>query len=116
MHELSIAQSLLEAAVAEAERAGAVRVTRIGCRIGAMCYVNAELLREAFEMLRGETVCAEAELEVAKSTLQAACPSCQHRFDVLDWNWQCPRCSSWAAAIAGGDELELTSIEAEVRK
>ncbi|MCG8409066.1 MAG: hydrogenase maturation nickel metallochaperone HypA [Phycisphaerales bacterium] len=114
MHEFSVAQSLIEAATAEAAEAGAVRVTRLYCRIGVLRQVDEWLLKEAFEVARQETVCETADLSIEMVYLQLACPRCEQTFSMRDWDWQCPRCGTEGIQPTGGDELELTSLEAEV--
>lgn len=113
MHEFSIVQSLLDVAVKEARRAGAQRVLRLDCRIGELRYVNTQLMREAFELLSHGTLCEDAELRVEKTYMQARCPQCARSFNVQNWDWRCPDCGVNGSIVGGGDELELTSIEAE---
>jgi hydrogenase nickel incorporation protein HypA/HybF len=114
MHELSIAQSLLEAALTEARRAGATRITRVSCRIGDLRQIDSRLMAEAFEAVRCGTLCDQAELAVEKSYVQARCRQCERCFEVRDWDWQCPACKAEGVILGGGDELELVSIEAEI--
>ena len=113
MHEFSIVQSLLDVTVAEAKRAGATRVLRLNCRIGSLRQVDDRLISEAFELLCRGTICEDAELRIEKTYLRARCSRCQQSFDVRDWNWHCPECGGEGSALGGGDELELTFIEAE---
>ncbi len=114
MHEFSIVQSLLGAAETEARRAGATKVTRMTCRIGTMRHVDDVLLREAFEMARADTICAECELVVEKTRMFARCPNCDVRFSVDNWDWACTACGAIGVDPSGGDELDLVSMEAEV--
>jgi hydrogenase nickel incorporation protein HypA/HybF len=114
VHEFSIAQALVEAAVEEARRAGAMRVNKLNCRIGTLRQVNDWLMQEAFGIARADTLCAEAVLVIKKTYLRATCPQCRVAFAVRDWDWTCPTCGSLGADPAGGDELELLSLEAEV--
>lgn len=116
MHELSIVQSLLDVALAEARRAGAARVTRLNCRIGELRQIDDRLLVEAFELLRPGTLCDTAELCVEKTFIRARCSGCGREFDVRNWQWRCPACGEEGSALNGGDELELTSIEAEIEE
>lgn len=113
MHEFSIAQSLFDVAVAEAQRAGAKRVLRLDCRIGELRQIDDRLLSEAFEILCPGTICEDAELQIEKTYMQANCPRCQRDFAVRGWDWCCPACGAEGSVLGGGDELELTSIEAE---
>jgi len=114
VHEYSIVQELLSVAAVEARRAGAVRVTGLHCRIGALRQLDHRLLLEAFELLRSETVCAEAELRIETTFVTACCGRCQHEYAVHDWNWDCPRCGGSGHPLGGGDELDLISLEAEI--
>ncbi len=104
----------MTAAEAEARRVGATRITRLHCRIGALRQVDGDLLREAFELARGGTLCSAAELTVERTHLLADCPGCHTPFPIIDWQWNCPTCGSHGINAAGGDELELLSLEAEV--
>lgn len=116
MHEFSIAQSLLEVASAQARQAGAVRVTRLYCRIGDLCQIHDGVMAEAFELLSSGTLCEGARLHVERTFMRAECPRCQQGFDVRNWDWNCPTCGAQGVLVGGGDELELTSIEAETEE
>jgi hydrogenase nickel incorporation protein HypA/HybF len=113
MHEFSIVRSLLDVAVAEADRAGAKRVLRIDCRIGALRQIDDGLMSEAFNILRDGTICAEADLRIEKTYMRASCPRCERDFDVRGWNWCCPQCGMEGTLVGGGDELDIVAIEAE---
>jgi hydrogenase nickel incorporation protein HypA/HybF len=112
MHELSIALSLIELASEHARRAGAGRITRLNCRVGALLQIEDDLLRDAFEAARPGTPCEAAELSIEKAPLRAQCPRCRRSFVVKDWDWNCPICRAEGEPLDGGDELELVSIEA----
>lgn len=113
MHELSIACSLVQLAEARAQRAGAKRVTRLNCRIGALRQIEDELMRGAFDCARQGTLCREAELVIEKIPLRAHCSRCRRPFAVDQWNWNCPICGADGQPLPGGDELDLTSIDVE---
>lgn len=113
MHELAIAQCLVELAAEHARRAGARCVTRLNCRIGALRQVDGELIRGAFEVARAGSPCKDAELNIETVPLRAWCEACAERFTVAGWAWTCPRCGRTGVLLDGGDELELVSIDAE---
>jgi len=114
MHELAAAHELVEAACDYARRAGAKRVSRLHCRIGSLRALDERLLSEAFEIARRGTICERAELRIEKPGMTCLCPSCRERFEIREWQWECPRCGTEGVDPMGGDELELVSIEAEV--
>ncbi|MDX1439880.1 MAG: hydrogenase maturation nickel metallochaperone HypA [Rubricoccaceae bacterium] len=114
MHELAIAQSLLETASHEAARVGAKSVSQLSCQVGSLRQVNCWLLQEAFAIARIGTTCAEAELVIQKKFPSARCPKCDKTFTILDGTWTCPRCEAAGYFIGGGDELDLLTVEVEV--
>jgi len=114
VHEISIAQAIVTAACTEASRAGAVRIKKLLCRIGAMRHVDDWLLKEAFVIASAGSMCDGCEFEIEKTYMQSLCPRCQKRFSVQNWNWLCPTCGAEGQSPTGGDELDLLSIEAEV--
>lgn len=113
MHELSIALAMVEMASEHARRAGADRVTRLNCRFGLLRQVDPESMQAAFDIAREGTPCATAELRVETVPMLAQCPACGRTIALGDWNWTCKTCGVDAVPLSGGDEMELTSIEAE---
>jgi len=113
MHEFSVAQALLDAALPEAARYGATRITAVACRIGVLRQVDASLLGEAFAAVAEGTVCAGAVLAIERTFLHATCSQCGLRFAVRNWDWRCPHCHGDGVDPAGGDELELVSVDLE---
>ena len=114
MHELTVAQSLVDMAVAEAGRHGATRITRIACRIGRLRAVDDSLLHEAFAIAREGGVAANAELEIGSVGMALKCPACGRETQLDGWQFDCPECGSSDVTLSGGDELELSSIDVEV--
>jgi len=114
MHELSIVNSLLDAAEAEAAQHGATRITHVYCRIGCLRQVDQMLLHEAFDLARRGTLADGAALSVTKVGMRLSCHECSHQTDLDGWRFDCPACGSTKIALDGGDELELTSLTLEL--
>ena len=114
MHELSIANGLLEAAAAEARRHEATRILRLDCRIGCLRQVDQGLLTEAFELARTNTLADTAELAVTYVGMHLASRPCGYEADLDGWQFECPQCGSTEINLTGGDELELTSLQLEI--
>ena len=114
MHELSIAQSILEVAQAEARRHGAARIVRILCRIGCLRQAHTSLLGEAFDLAKTGTLAADAKLTVETVGMGLDCSGCGTHTELEGWRFDCPGCGSTAVQLSGGDELELTSMDLEV--
>ena len=112
MHEFSIARALIARVEAEAGTRAAVSVRRLQVRIGELAGVEPELLASAYEVLRKDTLCGEAELEVEAVPACWSCPRCEGRI-ARGEALRCPACDE-PARLASGDEIVLERIEMEV--
>ncbi len=112
MHELSIAQSLIQQANACASEHGAARVLRLNLRIGRLSGVTQRALLFCFALAAEETLCAGAELAIEEVPIRAMCPQCNESKVIGEsYRFICPDCHSPTAQLLTGQELELVSIE-----
>jgi hydrogenase nickel incorporation protein HypA/HybF len=112
VHELSIAQCVIDEACEAAARAGSVRVTKLMLRIGALSGVVDEALRFSFEVAAEGTACQGAALEIERVDLRVMCTHCEKPSTISDgFSLICPECGSPTPEILAGQELELTSLE-----
>jgi hydrogenase nickel incorporation protein HypA/HybF len=112
MHEMSITQSLLEIALAEAAKSGAKRITAINLQIGALTGVVEESVAMYLEFLAKDTPAEGVRLVVTAMPVSARCPSCDFTFSVEDLVFVCPRCGGMAQVVTGR-ELFMESLEVE---
>ena len=112
MHELSIAENVLEIVERNLAERGFTRLTGVTLRVGLLAAVDEEALRFAFEVLTDEGPHKGAVLEVEKTFPSARC-SCGTSFEVDDLIYTCPRCGAVQAELTGGDELEVVRMEVE---
>ena len=114
VHELGIAQSILESALDGARRAGAERVHVVRLRLGRLAGVVRESLEFAFEVIRQGTPAAGATIEVEDVPARFRCRACSAEFSprddppVLE---SCPGCGGRDATLVSGREIEIASIE-----
>jgi hydrogenase nickel incorporation protein HypA/HybF len=94
MHEVGIANSILEAGHTEAARRPGATLTGIGVRIGVLSGVDIDALRFAFECITAET---EDEKVVLSPFTDAPCP----------------RCHSTRTKFVSGDQLDIAFVEVE---
>jgi len=113
MHELSIANSILEAVRKERERLNGTRVTKVGVRIGELAGVDPDALSFGFEVLVKDTDLEPLALAIELVPRRHECSRCGHRFAVVDYRMDCPACGSTATRCVGGDELQLAYLEVE---
>ena len=123
MHELSIAQSLVElvedelAAEAVAQSRGGEPapcrpVKRVTVRVGDLSGVVPEALRSAFAIAVGRSSLRGAELAIEHCPAVVWCDRCRREQPVASpQHMRCPTCGELSPTLVGGRELELASIE-----
>lgn len=113
MHELGIANSILQEARREAQRHPEGRVRKLRVRVGELAGVNPEALRFCFEVLVRDAGLEPLALEIETCPRRQRCPACGQNFIVKAYDLRCPECGTAETQFAGGDELELASLELE---
>jgi hydrogenase nickel incorporation protein HypA/HybF len=113
MHELGIAQSLLEIVEQEARPYEGARIIRIQLRIGKMSTVVPDALRFAFDAITRGGMAEGAALEIEEVPLTIRCRTCEADFIVEDPFMICPQCGAADVEMVSGRELELRSMEIE---
>ncbi|RUL88771.1 hydrogenase maturation nickel metallochaperone HypA [Tautonia sociabilis] len=114
MHELSIAESLISAAV-EAIEGGetgtAPVVEEVHLRLGVLAGVEAEALRFCFEVAAEGTPLAGSRLVIEEVPVLIYCSSCRREEQLPGvQGFSCPRCGEPSREIRRGRELELASL------
>ena len=111
MHEMSIANSILEAVRKESSARGGVRVSKVGVRVGELAAVDPEALRFCFQAIVQGSDLEPLALEIEVKPRQQRCPACDLTFHVKDYNLACPTCGSQKTECVSGDELDLAYLE-----
>ena len=112
MHETIVAQSILDAILAEAAKINTKPVSaKLLC--GQLNPINDEVLNFAFEAAAKDTVCQGVTLEVVHIPLKATCKKCGETFEFDIYSPSCTSCNSVEFDIAPDAELLLEEIEFE---
>ena len=113
MHEMGIANSILEAVTTELRRYPGSCARKIGVRIGELSAVDPESLQFSFQALTRDTKFESLALEVEFVPRCQSCRACGLEFQVRDYKFDCPRCGSLDSKCIAGEELDLAYIEVE---
>ncbi|QIA27591.1 hydrogenase maturation nickel metallochaperone HypA [Thermaerobacter sp. PB12/4term] len=114
MHELSIAQNLVELAAEEARRRGLTRVRAVHVRLGVLAGVVKDALLFCFDIVTAGTPLEGARLAIEEVPVEIFCPRCrQPRRLPEPLPMACPECGTRTAEIVHGRELELFALEGE---
>jgi hydrogenase nickel incorporation protein HypA/HybF len=110
MHEVSVAESLVESITKEAMRLNAKPLAaRISC--GQLNPINDEVMQFAFEVAIKGTICEGMTLTVVHISWRATCRDCSDEFDFDVYSPVCPKCGSSRFEMADDTPLQLDEIE-----
>jgi hydrogenase nickel incorporation protein HypA/HybF len=113
VHELAVAQRLLEIVEQEARPYAGARVRRIALRIGRLSAVVPDALRFAFDAITRGGIAEGAYLEIEEVPLSIRCRQCAEVFQMDDPFMICPQCGGIDVELVSGRELEIRSMEIE---
>jgi hydrogenase nickel incorporation protein HypA/HybF len=114
MHELAVAQSIVDAVEARAAECNAARVKGVRLKIGEASGIVTDSLTFCFEMLASlDPTLAGAQLLIDTVPHRARCRHCATEFNVINFVAQCPTCKEWSSEIVSGTELQILEMEIE---
>jgi|SRR5579859_401868 len=112
MHELAIAQSIVDVVEARATQCHAAQVKSVRLKIGEASGIVADSLTFSFEMLASfDSVLSGAQLLIDVVPHRARCRPCASEFTVLNFVAQCPTCAGWETEVISGTELQVLEME-----
>jgi hydrogenase nickel incorporation protein HypA/HybF len=111
MHEMAIAESMLEIVLETARRSGAARVTTVRLEIGALSHVAPDALRFCFDAVTRDGIAEGSALDIVTTPGTAWCMPCGENVPLERLGDACPRCGSYQLAVAKGDEMRVREIE-----
>jgi hydrogenase nickel incorporation protein HypA/HybF len=109
VHELSIAESILEAVRKEV----ATRPIRVGLRIGELAAVDVDSLTFCFEAVLKGTDWENLQLDARVCPIRRTCRDCGNEFAVVEYDATCAKCAGTNTRPSGGDELDFDYLEVE---
>jgi len=113
VHELSIAQSLLEIVLEESRKHGMTKVRVIRLQVGELAAVVPDSLLFCFEMISENTAACGAIIEIETVPVVARCSQCQLLFQVENHVFVCPECQVPVMELVSGRDLSVMSVEGE---
>ncbi len=111
MHELALAQNILNIVeqYVPAARAPDVRAVRV--RVGNLAGVVPDSLDFCFGAIVGGTPWQSAKLDIDRVAARAACRACSITFEIEDLAFVCPSCGSLDVELVSGMELQVLEVE-----
>jgi len=110
MHELSIAQGIVELAEREARNHHADSIEELELEIGVLAGVDQVALEFALESALKGSLLENARIIRQQIAGEGRCGDCENQFPVENLFTACPVCGSYAVKIIKGKELRIKSI------
>ena len=110
MHEVSIAENILQIVEDTASANHLGRVVHVTLEIGQFSGVEPDLLRFAFEVIGKGTLMQDSEIEIITPPLLLYCHTCETEYlGELD-DLRCPACLGEQFDVLQGREMLVRSI------
>lgn len=113
MHEMSLAEGVLQLVEETARREQAHRVKLVVLEIGQLASVEAEALRFCFEAVSRDSVAQGAALEILSVPGSGWCMLCADTVPMQERYGVCPTCGSYGLTATAGMEMRVREIEIE---
>ena len=112
MHELSVAQGLVELVADEVARDGPVRVLSVQLRIGPLSGVEPSALLFAYDAATAGTPLDGSALHIEEVPATVFCEPCGVERELVAVTClRCPACGAATPNVVRGRELEVVSVE-----
>jgi len=113
MHEMSIAESVLQIIEDKARADGYARVRTVWLEIGQLAAVEKESLRFCFDVVTRDSVAQDARLEIIETAGQGWCMECACSVALPALYEPCPNCGSFQIEVTSGEEMRVKELEVE---
>jgi hydrogenase nickel incorporation protein HypA/HybF len=113
MHELSIAEAVVE--IAERNARGR-RVAVVDLKVGHLRQVVPSALEFAFELVAQGTLVEGAELRMKEVAAAGDCRACGRETPLPEFPLACRHCGGFDVEVTRGEELLVDSLELEDNK
>ena len=113
MHELSIAQSIVDIIQEEMGKHGAKTLKSVHLNIGEMSSIMHDSLSFCFKIITADTQLDGADLIMETIPLKGYCKSCDHEFKIKNYAFVCTLCGGSNIDAVSGRDLSIVEIEVE---
>jgi hydrogenase nickel incorporation protein HypA/HybF len=111
VHELGIAQSIIDIVTKVANENGGGRISRVSIQAGELRALVKDQLTFCFDFAAEGTQAAGAKLDVEVIPVEALCESCNREFRVRNFEFICPDCGGTSVRVLRGKELRILEVE-----
>ena len=111
MHEMSLAQSIVEIVENTAQQNQAPSVVSVKLIVGELAGVEMHALMQRLNIATQGTVMQDAKIEIERPEGTAWCLKCQKTVPIHRRGEPCPECGSYQLSVNGGDDFRVSELE-----
>ena len=113
MHELSIAQNIIEIVEQYVPGAAMAEVRSVRVRVGRLSGIVPDSLEFSFSAIVAGTPLGSARLDIEDVPAVCRCEACSAEFEAADFVFVCPACGNVNTRLLSGSDLQVVDIELE---
>jgi hydrogenase nickel incorporation protein HypA/HybF len=113
MHEMSLADGVLQVIEDSAKTNSFTRVKTVWLEIGALAGVEVEAMRFCFDAVVKDSIADGTLLEIIETPGQGWCMACAKTVPISQRFDPCPECGGYQVQPTGGLELKVRELEVE---
>lgn len=113
MHEMSLAEGVLQVIEDSAKANNFTRVKTVWLEIGALAGVEVEAMRFCFDVVVKNTLADGCRLEIIETEGQGRCLACGRTVAIRQRYDACPSCAAYQVQATGGMELKVRELEVD---
>jgi len=112
MHELSIAQNLIDIVSDQCLKNGFKEIESINIKVGRASGIMPDALSFAFNAIKTDSIAKNASLNIEEVPVTGQCRDCSNTFVAEEeYVLCCPCCKGSAFIITAGRELDIIDME-----
>ena len=111
MHEMSLAEGVLQLIEDAAHQQEFARVTAVWLEIGQLSGVEVEAMEFCFEAVMRDSIADGARLEIIALPGSGWCMQCAMTVPMTEVFGECPQCGSHQMQVTGGTEMRVKELE-----
>lgn len=111
MHEMSLAEGVLQLIEDAARRQDFAKVTTVWLEIGQLSGVEVEAMKFCFDAVTRDSIAAGAALEILSLPGTGWCMQCSITVPMSEVFGECPQCGGHQMQVTGGTEMRVKELE-----
>lgn len=111
MHEMALAEGILQLVEETARREHAQRVKLVVLEIGQLSTVEADALKFCFDAVTKGSIANGAALEIVQVPGAGWCMACAATLPMQELFGACPECGGYQMQATSGTEMRVKEIE-----